>query len=186
MSLQRNIGFALLGIATLMLGIMGYKKGWFGKISKPSGSKLTQAEADAIAKKYQDFKNSGNAEILIFPSPSQNLMIQLNEAGYYLMITALGVTTKDKPAPISCSAVYKGGIVHQLGGYKYSDGSYLEDKKNETKSKTLYDFNKIITKANYLEVKQEAEKYFGKTIYIGWTIAGLPYLSLSDQSKIQS
>lgn len=102
--------------------------------SASTSKKLTQAEADAIAKKYEDFKNSGNAEILIFPSPSQKLMIKLNEAGYSLDESVMHYTPSSDGSPHKTmvykeKAVYVGGIVHQLAGYKYSDGFTKEPEK---------------------------------------------------------
>lgn len=99
---------------------------------------LTQAEADAIAKEYQDFMNSGNAETTQFPTGSQKLMIKLNEAGYRLDVSVIIKTPPRTPISdfnaneYTAKAIYVGGIVHQLTGYKYSDGFTKEKTKTAT------------------------------------------------------
>ncbi len=107
----------------------GYKFDAMTCSAKLISTALTQAQADAIAKQYSDFIKSGNAETMQFPTGSQLLIIKLNEAGYYLASSPLGAATLNYPSQYSYSAVYKGKIVHQIAGYKYSDEFTLETKK---------------------------------------------------------
>ncbi len=99
--------------------------------TKPSTT-LTQAEANAIAKKASELEQG--MQTMQFPTGSQKLIAQINESGYqYYKVLSYGGSGGAPKGSTGKALKTNFPIVYQVIAYLYSDGK-KGDGSNVTKS----------------------------------------------------